>query len=75
MFDIPLDYGLYMAECEGYIPTHEGKVNAMIKDIKSKRACGITYMNLDQDYVSQFGLDIEDLTPYDVSRCEKALVG
>lgn len=73
--DIPLAYGLYMAESEGFIPTHEGKVNAMLKDIKEKRKCGITQMDLDQSYVSQFGLNIEDLTLYDVRRCEKALIG
>lgn len=71
---IPLDYGLYMAECEGYLNTKESKVNAMLKDIVDKHNRGITYMELDQDYVSQFGLDIEDLTQNDINRCERALL-
>ena len=71
---IPLDYGLYMAEYEGYLDTKESKVNAMLKDIVDRHNRGITYMELDQNYVSQFGLDIEDLTQSDVNRCEKALL-
>lgn len=69
-----LAYGLYMAECEGYLNTKESKVNAMLKDIVNKHNRGITYMELDQDYVSQFGLDIEDLTQNDINRCERALL-
>lgn len=69
-----LSYGLYMAECEGYLDTKESKINAMLKDIVDKHNRGITHMNLNQDYVEQFGLDIEDLTQSDVNRCERALL-
>ena len=71
---INLEYGLFMAEAEGYLDTHEGKVNRMLRDIRNQRRQGVTHMNLNQEYVSQFGLEIEDLTIYDVQRCEQALV-
>jgi hypothetical protein len=69
-----LAFHLFMAEAEGYLDTHDGKVNAMLKDLCDKHDRGITYMNLNQDYVEQFGLDIEDLTQSDVNRCERALL-
>ena len=71
---IPLDYGLYMAECEGYFDTKESKINAMLKDIVDKHNRGIIYVELDQDYISQFGLDIKDLTQNDVNRCQRTLL-
>ena len=72
---INLEYGLFMAEAEGYLDTHEGKVNRMLRDIRNQRRQGVTHMNLNQEYVSQFGLEIEDLTSRDVRRCEQALIG
>lgn len=71
---ISLEYGLFMAESEGYLDTHESKVQNMLKDLCGKHDRGITYMNLNQGYVEQFGLDIEDLTQSDVNRCERALL-
>lgn len=69
-----LAYGLFMAEEEGYLDTRESKMVRLLKDLKSKHDCGITYVNLNQDYVSQFGLDIGSFTQKDVSRCERALL-
>ena len=69
-----LAYGLFMAEAEGYLDTHESKMVRLLKDLKGKHDCGITYVELDQDYVSQFGLDIESFTQKDVNRCERALL-
>lgn len=71
---INLEYGLFMAESEGYLDTHESKVQNMLKDLCGKHDQGITYMNLNQDYVEQFGLDIEDLTQSDVRRGQRALL-
>ena len=69
-----LAYGLFMAEAEGYLDTRESKMVRLLKDLKDKHNCGITYVELDQDYVSQFGLDIESFTQKDVNRCERALL-
>jgi hypothetical protein len=71
---ISLEYGLFMAESEGYLNTHESKVQNMLKDLCSKHDQGVRYMNLNQDYVEQFGLDIEDLTQSDVQRGQRALL-
>lgn len=61
MFDIPLDYGLFMAETEGYLDTRDSKINRMLKDIETK------FQNhepiaIDEEICQEYGLTFSDIT-------------
>lgn len=72
MFNIPLDYALFMAETEGYLDTHTSKINRLYKDIKRLKDTGeISYLELDNNYLAQFGLTEADLTPDIVAKCQR----
>ena len=72
MFNIPLDYALFMAEQEGYLNTHTSKINRLLKDIKRMRDIGeIAYLELDNHYLAQFGLTEADLNDDIVAKCQK----
>ena len=61
MFDIPLEYGLFMAEAEGYLDTHDSKINRLLKDIekKFKRHEPIA---IDEEICQEYGLTFADIT-------------
>ena len=76
MFKIPLDYALFMAEKEGYIDTHESKIQRVLRDIRDKKEIGYHFLEIDDRYLSQFGLTLNDFTSHDLERCQKvALTG
>ena len=66
---IDLAYGLYMAEAEGYLDTHDGKVNRMVKDIEDSLRSG-NGVSIDNDFCNQYNLEFDDLTSYDLSKIE-----
>lgn len=67
-----LAYGLFMAETNGLLDTHESKVQKLLKDLKAKAEYGLDSWVIDDLYLSNFGLKIEDLTAKDLRRIESA---
>ena len=66
-----LDYYLYMAEEEGYLNTHYSKISALIKDIEKRAMRGETELTLNNTYLCQFGLSLDELTEKDYQRIAK----
>ena len=66
-----LAYWLYMAEEEGYLDTHYSKVSALIKDITKRGMRGETELTLNDIYLCQFGLSLDELTEKDNRRIAK----
>ena len=62
MFDIPLDYGLFMAEAEGYLDTRDSKINRMLKDIEMKFQNHEPVVILDEEICQEYGLTYNDIT-------------
>lgn len=63
-----LGYYLYMAEAEGYLDTHESKVQRLLRDVQRLYNEGCEKLTLDDEYLSQFGLKLEELTNRDLRR-------
>lgn len=63
-----LAYGLYMAEAEGYLDTHESKVQRVLKDIQHYYNEGYEKLTIGDEYLSQFGLTFRELTNNDIRR-------
>jgi hypothetical protein len=58
---ISLEYGLFMAEAEGYLDTHDSKINRLLNDIE------IHFQNhepiaIDEDFCQGYGLTFSDIT-------------
>jgi hypothetical protein len=71
MFSIPLDYGLYMAEKEGYLNTLESKKNRLFKEIQKLAIEGrVDRLTIDNRYLKKFGLTLNDLSERDVQKCK-----
>lgn len=64
-------YWLFMAEEEGYLDTHYSKVSALIKDIEKRGMRGETELTLNDIYLCQFGLSLDELTEKDYQRIAK----
>lgn len=60
-----LAYGLYMAEAEGYFKSHQEKMEDLVEDIKKREAAGQTSLVLNDRYLRQFKLSLDDLTEED----------
>ena len=65
-----LGYGLFMAEAEGYLNTHESKVQKVLRDIRYRYNMGQEELTIDSDYLEPFGLVLGDLTGYDFERIQ-----
>lgn len=65
-----LSYGLYMAEAEGYLDTHESKVQKVLRDVRYRYNMGQEELTIDSDYLEPFGLTLDDLTGYDFKRIQ-----
>ena len=65
-----LSYGLYMAEAEGYLDTHESKVQKVLRDVRYRYNMGQEELTIDSDYLEPFGLALGDLTGYDFERIQ-----
>lgn len=65
-----LGYGLYMAEAEGYLDTHESKVQKVLRDIRYRYNMGQEELTIDSDYLEPFDLALGDLTGYDFERIQ-----
>lgn len=63
-----LAYGLYMAEAEGHLDTHESKVQRMLKDIQRLYNEGCGQLTVGDNYLEQFGLKFEELNGHDLRR-------
>ena len=63
-----LAQGLFMAEAEGYLDTHESKVQRMLKDIQKRYHEGQEKLTVHDGYLSDFDLEFEDLTGHDLRR-------
>ena len=63
-----LAQGLFMAEAEGYLNTHESKVQRMLKDIQRLYNEGCGQLTVGDNYLGQFGLSFEELNGYDIRR-------
>lgn len=63
-----LSYGLFMAEAEGYLDTHESKVQRVLKDIQRLYNEGCGQLTIGDNYLDQFGLRFEELNEYDLRR-------
>lgn len=66
-----LGYGLYMAEAEGYLDTHESKVQKVLRDVRYRYNMGQEELTIDSDYLEPFGLVLGDLTGYDFERIQR----
>ena len=58
---IDLEYGLFMAEAEGYLDTHDSKINRLLKDIEGKfqRHEPIA---INEEFCQEYGLTFNDIT-------------
>lgn len=63
-----LSYGLFMAEAEGYLDTHESKVQKMLRDIQRLHNQGLEKLTINDEYLQRFGLKFEELTNHDMRR-------
>lgn len=63
-----LAYGLFMAEAEGHLDTHESKVQRVLRDIQWLYEQGCGKLTVGDDYLSRFGLRFEELTGHDLRR-------
>ena len=63
-----LAYGLFMAEAEGYLDTHESKVQRVLKDIQRLYREGCGEFIVESGYLENFGLTFEELTGHDLRR-------
>ena len=63
-----LSYGLFMAEAEGYLDTHESKVQKMLRDIQWLHDQGLEKFTINDAYLHRFGLKLEELTNHDMQR-------
>ena len=63
-----LAYGLYMAEAEGHLDTHESKVQRMLRDIQRRYNEGQGKLTVEDGYLSDFDLTFEELTGHDLRR-------
>ena len=64
-------YWFFMAEEEGYLDTHYSKVSALIKNITKRGMRGETELTLNDTYLCQFGLSLDELTEKDYQRIAK----
>lgn len=58
---IDLEYGLFMAEAEGYLDTHDSKVNRLLKDIEGKFQRHEPIV-IDEETCQEYGLTFDDIT-------------
>ena len=66
-----LEYGLYMAETEGYLGTHYSKMQRLLKDVQRVYWEGkVDVLTIDNDYLGEFGLTLDGLTAADFKRIE-----
>lgn len=63
-----LAYGLFMAEMEGHLDTHESKVQKMLRDIQWLYDQGLERFTINDEYLLRFGLKFEELTNHDMQR-------
>jgi hypothetical protein len=63
-----LAQGLFMAEAEGHLDTHESKVQKMLRDIKNRYDAGQGELTVHDGYLGDFGLTFESLSGYDLQR-------
>lgn len=63
-----LSQGLFMAEAEGHLDTHESKVQRVLKDIQMRYRRGDEKLTVHDGYLKDFGLEFEDLTGHDLRR-------
>lgn len=61
-----LAYGLYMAETEGLLDTHESKMQKMLKDIQTRYVSNNGNFKVPEGYIESFGLTFEELTGHDL---------
>lgn len=66
-----LGYGLFMAEAEGYLDTHESKVQKVLRDVRYRYNMGQEELTINSDYLKPFGLVLGDLTGYDFERIQR----
>lgn len=66
-----LGYGLYMAEAEGHLDTHESKVQKVLRDIRYKYNMGWEKLIINTEYLKPFGLNVSELNSFDLERIEK----
>ena len=60
-----LEYGLFMAEAEGYLNTKESCKQRMLRDIRYKYNMGHDKLTIDESYLADFDLTFDDLTKSD----------
>ena len=58
---IDLDYGLFMAEAEGYLDTPDGKINRMLKDVEMKFR-NYEPIAITEEFCQEYGLTFADIT-------------
>lgn len=71
MIDMDLAYGLFMAEAEGHLNTHEAKVQKMLRDIQMRCRRGDGKLKVHDEYLEDFGLTFESLSNHDLRRMAK----
>ena len=58
---ISLEYGLFMAEAEGYLDTHDSKINRLLNDIEIKFQHHEP-IAIDEEICQAYGLTFSDIT-------------
>ena len=68
-----LDFGLYMAEKNGYLNTHESKMNNVLREIsRLARSKTVEHLDITDEWLKQFDLTIDDLTDADYKKMAMA---
>lgn len=61
-----LAYGLYMAEAEGHLSNKPRNLKKLINDLRLRAYLGFKSVTLDNEYLSDFDLTLDDLTETDL---------
>jgi hypothetical protein len=70
-----LSYGLFMAEQEGLLNTHEGKINRVIKEFQKlyRSGCDINSYETQLAIYEKCGLQPNDVTDRDIRKIKEAV--
>lgn len=70
-----LEYGLYMAEAEGFLNTKKSKINAFIKDLKNIKNQGLNPNDYILKLLEKNNLTLEELTEEEARFIERSIDG
>jgi hypothetical protein len=72
MFD-NLAFNLYMAEAEGYLDTHEGKIKRLLRDLKAVYGKEDYEDIMTDHFLARYNLSVDGLSTPNIMRIKSAL--